>query len=83
MSELGPGELKEGWLKFDNPRLKGESTEVDDDCIFLTWVYKDSPQNKYVEIITLESDTHRCRTWQHFENGVFAKLTVIDEHKVG
>lgn len=78
-----PGELDDGWLRFDNPRLKGASTEVDDDCIFLTWVYKDQPNNKFVEIITLESDTHRCRTWQHFENGEFAKLTVIDERKVG
>ena len=57
--------------------------EVDDDVIMLTWVYKDSPLDAYYEIITLESDTHRCRTWQHFENGEFAKLTVIDEIKVG
>lgn len=78
-----PGELKDGWLKFDNERLRGESCEVDDDCIFLTWVYKDQPNNKFVEIITLVSDTHRSRTWQHFENGEFTKLTVIDERKVG
>ena len=76
-----PGEFKDGALRFDNPRLKGQAFEVDDDVIMLTWVYKDSPQDAYYEIITLESDTHRCRTWQHFENGEFAKLTVIDERK--
>lgn len=77
-----PGEFSDGALRFDNPRLKGQAFEVDDDVIMLTWVYKDSPQDSYYEIITLESDTHRCRTWQHFENGVFAKLTVIDERKM-
>jgi len=77
-----PGELADGWLRFDNPRLKGESREVDGDTIFLTWIYKDQPKNKFYEIITLESDTHRCRTWQHFEDGEFTKLTIIDEHKV-
>lgn len=78
-----PGEFRDGALRFDNPRLAGESYEVNADTIFLFWQYKDRPQEKYAEIITLESDTHRCRTWQHFENGEFVKLTVIDERKVG
>jgi Domain of unknown function (DUF3598) len=77
-----PGVLADGALRFDNPRLKGEAFEADANTIILTWFYKDSPQDSYAEIITLETDTHRCRTWQHFENGVFAKLTVIDEQKV-
>ncbi len=77
-----PGGFSDGALRFDNPRLKGTAFEADANTIILTWVYKDSPQDSYAEIITLESDTHRCRTWQHFENGVFAKLTVIDEQKV-
>jgi len=77
-----PGGFSDGALRFDNPRLKGEAFEVDANTICLFWVYKDSPQDSYAEIITLESDTHRCRTWQHFENGEFAKLTVIDEWKV-
>lgn len=76
-----PGEFASGALRFDNPRLSGESFEVGADTIFLFWVYKDQPENKFSEIITLESDTHRCRTWQHFENGEFVKLTVIDERK--
>jgi hypothetical protein len=76
-----PGKFEDGKLKFDTPRLTGEAYEVDANTICLFWVYNDRPDEKYSEIITLESDTHRCRTWQHFENGVFAKLTVIDEHK--
>lgn len=77
-----PGEFADGWLRFDTPRLKGAACEVDPNTVFLTWIYKERPENGFSEIITLESDTHRCRTWQHFENGVFAKLTVIDERKV-
>lgn len=76
------GEFRDGVLYFDTPRLIGESVEADDKTIILTWVYRDEPENGYSEIITLESDDHRCRTWQHFENGDFAKLTVIDERKV-
>jgi hypothetical protein len=77
-----PGEFKDGALRFDNPRIKGKAFEVDANTICLFWQYKDSMQDSYAEIITLESDTHRCRTWQHFEDGKFAKLTVIDERKV-
>lgn len=78
-----PGEFEGGWLRFNNPRLRGQSCEVDPNTIFLTWVYKDQPNDFYSEIITLVSDTHRSRTWQHFENGEFTKLTIIDERKVG
>ena len=77
-----PGEFSDGALRFNTERLKGESFEVDDNTIFLTWINKHEPGFGYSEIITLESDTHRCRTWQHFENGEFAKLTVIDERKI-
>jgi hypothetical protein len=77
-----PGDFKDGALRFDNERLKGEAFEVDANTIFLTWINKQEPGFSYSEIITLESDTHRCRTWQHFENGEFAKLTVIDERKI-
>lgn len=78
-----PGHIgADGWLRFDNPRLTGNSVAVDANTIFLEWVYKDEPDNSYSELITLVSDTHRCRVWKHFENGEFAKLTVIDEHKV-
>ncbi len=73
----------DGWLRFDNPRLTGEACEVDPNTIFLTWRYKDEPGNHFTELITLVSDTHRCRVWKHFENGVFAKITIIDENKVG
>jgi hypothetical protein len=77
-----PGEFKDNALKFDNERLKGEAFEVDQNTIVLTWVNKHEPDVRYAEIITLESDSHRCRVWQHFENGEFTKVTVIDERKV-
>ncbi len=77
------GRFIDGVLTFDTPRLKGEAVEADDITIVLRWIYTHEPETSYSEIITLESDTHRCRTWQHFESGRFAKLTVIDENKVG
>ena len=77
-----PGEFRDGALCFDTLRLVGKAYEVNENTICLFWTYKDQVNDKFSEIITLESDTHRCRTWQHFEDGRFMKLTVIDEHKV-
>lgn len=77
-----PGVFRDGALCFDTSRLIGKAYEVDDKTICLLWQYKDNTENQYAEIITLQSSTHRCRTWQHFENGVFTKVTVIDEHKI-
>ena len=70
------------WLRFDTKRLVGNSRVADGNCIFLEWRYKDQPDNNFTELITLISDTHRGRIWQHFENGEFAKITVIDERKI-
>lgn len=81
IKEFG-GLFQDGKLLFDTPRLQGEAVEADDITIVLRWVYSHEPDNGYSEIITLVDDTHRSRTWQHFENGAFAKLTVIDERKV-
>ena len=69
-------------LIFDTPRLKGSAHEADARVITLRWTYTHEPGNEYAEVITLISDTHRARTWQHFEQGEFTKLTVIDERKV-
>ena len=76
------GLFKDGKLLFDTPRLVGEAVEADDITIVLRWVYTHAPDDRYSEIITLVDDHHRSRTWQQFENGDFAKLTVIDERKV-
>lgn len=78
-----PGEFKDKVLHFDNERLLGDAYEVDQNTICLFWINKNEPGVRYAEIISLESDTHRCRVWQHFENGEFTKVTVIDEKKVG
>lgn len=76
-----PGEFRDGALCFDTPRMIGKAYEVDENTICLFWTYKDKSEDRYAEIISLQSTTHRCRTWQHFENGNFTKVTVIDEHK--
>lgn len=77
------GKFEDGRLLFDTPRLRGEAVEADEQCIVLRWVYTDAPEDRYAEIITLEDAAHRSRTWQHFEKGDFAKVTLIDEKKVG
>lgn len=75
--------VADGRLAFDTPRLKGLAQDADGRAITLHWTYAHEPGNEYYEIITLIDDQHRARTWQHFEGGEFAKLTVIDERKVG
>jgi len=76
------GDFRDKKLVFDTPRLTGEAVEADESSIVLRWVYSHEPDNRYSELITLVDDNHRSRTWQHFENGQFAKLTLIDEHRV-
>ena len=75
--------VADGRLAFDTARLKGLAQDADGRAITLHWTYAHEPENEYYEIITLVDDTHRARTWQHFERGEFVKLTVIDERKVG
>lgn len=76
------GLFQGGKLVFDTPRLQGEAVEADEKTIVLRWIYAHEPESTYSEIISLVDAEHRCRTWQHFEQGEFAKLTVIDERKV-
>ncbi|MEM7355844.1 MAG: DUF3598 family protein [Acidobacteriota bacterium] len=76
------GDFRDGKLVFDTPRLKGAAVEADEKTIVLRWVYTHEPSSDYSEIITLVDDNHRSRTWQHFENGDFTKLTIIDERRV-
>lgn len=76
------GRFTGGKLVFDTPRLRGEAVEADDQTIVLRWVYCHAPNEAYSEIISLVDDHHRSRTWQHFEDGDFRKVTVIDERKV-
>lgn len=84
MSRGFGGTFAHGALRFDTPRLKGAAWETDPDTIVLRWVYVDEDDDHHFsEIITLIDDNHRARTWQHFENGAFTKLTVIDERRVG
>jgi hypothetical protein len=75
--------VADGRVAFDTPRLKGVANDADGRAITLHWTYTHEPANEYYEIITLVDDTHRARTWQHFEGGKFVKLTIIDERKVG
>jgi hypothetical protein len=76
------GEFIDDALHFDNERFFGQAFETKPNLICLYWIYKDKVNEKYSEIITLVTDTHRSRTWQHFENDQFVRVTIIDEHKI-
>ncbi len=77
-----PGDLRDGKLWFDVPRMKGHAEEVGNDIVILTWVYNDAPTQKLTEFVYLVDDTHRCRTWQFIENNIITKVMVINEVKV-
>lgn len=77
-----PGELRDGRLWFDTPRLTGSAVEVGENDVVLTWTYKDSPTQQLAELIHLVDDTHRTRNWQFIENGKLVRVMVISEEKI-
>ncbi len=77
-----PGKFEDGRLWFDIPRLRGSASEVGNDDIVLTWVYKENPDMSMAELIHLVDATHRCRTWQYIDKGQITKVMVINETKV-
>ncbi len=77
-----PGELHDGRLWFETPRLSGSAVEADENVIILTWNYNNSPTQKLAEIIYLVDEHNRCRTWQFIENGQIVRVMLINEHKI-
>lgn len=77
-----PGDLRDGRLWFDTPRLIGSFMEVGTDDGVLTWNYKNAPNQQLTELIHLVNPSERCRCWHYMEDGKITKVMLINESKV-
>ncbi|WP_031168985.1 DUF3598 family protein [Streptosporangium roseum] len=76
--------LGQGRCAFDTERIKGEFWAVDDDTIYLSWIYKESGADlRLFELIVLSPDGNtRSRVWQWVRGGKCIQRTLIDETRV-
>lgn len=70
-----------GRMNFDTERLKGVTWGLDENTIYLTWIYKEQGTDlRLFELIVLSDDgNNRCRTWQWVRNGKIEMRTIINE----
>lgn len=70
-----------GRMNFDTERIRGVCWGVDENTIYLTWIYKEQGVDlRLFELIVLDEDgKNRCRTWQWVRNGVIEMRTIINE----
>ncbi|MDL4772520.1 MULTISPECIES: DUF3598 family protein [Thermomonosporaceae] len=81
-----PGKYQgNGHCAFDTERLRGEFWELDDQVMYLNWIYKEEGTDlRLFELIVLSEDgRNRSRVWQWIKNGVCYQRTLINEVKVG
>jgi hypothetical protein len=75
-----------GRMTFDTDRIRGTTWALDENTLYLTWVYKSSDprvDQRLFELIVLSDDgRHRSRVWQWLEHGICVKRTLINETKV-
>jgi hypothetical protein len=74
-----------GRLRFDTERIKGIVWALDENTLYLTWIFKERGTDlRLFEMIVLSDDgNHRCRTWQWVRDGRIESRTLINEHRVG
>lgn len=73
-----------GRMNFDTERIRGVCWGVDENTVYLTWIYKEKGTDlRLFELIVLSDDgNNRCRTWQWVRDGVIEMRTVINEKRV-
>lgn len=73
-----------GRMHFDTDRLKGIIWGVDENTLYLTWIYKEKGTDlRLFELIVLSDDgNNRCRTWQWVRNGKIEMRTLINETRI-
>ncbi len=73
-----------GHCGFDTDRLTGEFWGVDDNTIYLSWIYKEKGADlRLFELIVLSEDgNHRNRVWQWILSGICVQRTLINETRV-
>lgn len=73
-----------GRMHFDTDRMRGVTWGVDENTIYLTWIYKAKGEDlRLFEMIVLSDDgNNRCRTWQWVRDGKIEMRTIINETRV-
>ncbi|MDI2132439.1 DUF3598 family protein [Yinghuangia seranimata] len=73
-----------GRMHFDTERIKGVTWGLDENTIYLTWIYKEKGSDlRLFELIVLSDDgNHRSRTWQWLRDGKLEMRTLINETRV-
>ncbi|WP_395105353.1 DUF3598 family protein [Actinomadura sp. SCN-SB] len=73
-----------GRCVFDTDRLRGEFWQLDDQVIYLTWMYKAEGEDlRLFELIHLSADGRtRNRVWQWIRDGVCYQRTLINETRI-
>lgn len=66
-------------VRFGNDEIWGETSRAGRAIVF-TFGWRARPGERIVEM-SLPSGDYRTRLWQHFEDGVLARLTVIEERR--
>jgi hypothetical protein len=73
-----------GRMRFDTDRIAGWTWGLDENVIYLSWVYKAKGEDlRLFELIVLSDDgKNRCRTWQWVRDGQIEMRTLINETRV-
>ncbi|GAA0708494.1 hypothetical protein Drose_13200 [Dactylosporangium roseum] len=73
-----------GRMIFDTERIRGVTWCVDENTIYLTWIYKEKDANlRLFELIVLSDDgNNRCRTWHWVRGSKIEMRTIINETRV-
>jgi Domain of unknown function (DUF3598), N-terminal len=73
-----------GRMTFDTDRIRGCTWGIDENVLYLSWVYKAKGEDlRLFELIVLSDDgNHRCRTWQWVRDGQIEMRTLINETRV-
>jgi hypothetical protein len=73
-----------GRMHFDTERITGVTWALDENTLYLTWVFREQGADlRLFELIVLSDDgNHRCRTWQWVRGGRIEMRTLIDESRI-
>lgn len=73
-----------GRMHFDTERIRGVTWALDENTLYLTWIFKERGSDlRLFELIVLSDDgARRCRTWQWVRNGALEMRTLINETRI-
>ena len=68
-------------VTFHNRDMWGATGRVGDEAIIFSFGWLARPDERIIEV-TRPAGDRRSRLWQHFQDGVLTKLTIIEERRV-